>query len=96
MAEYKLSRAAKEDLIRIHHYGVRQFGVHQADKYLNRFFESFDLIAANPTLFESVDHIRPGYRRCVCGVDNIFFRVEDGTAEVIAILGRQETDLILP
>ncbi|NDA63797.1 MAG: type II toxin-antitoxin system RelE/ParE family toxin, partial [Chitinophagia bacterium] len=27
MANYKLSNVAKEDLIRIHHYGVKQFGI---------------------------------------------------------------------
>ena len=33
MADYKLSNEAKEDLIRIHHYGVEKFGLAQADKY---------------------------------------------------------------
>lgn len=32
MSKYKLSNTAKEDLIRIHHYGVKKFGVKQADK----------------------------------------------------------------
>jgi len=27
MANYKLSNEAKEDLIRIHQYGMRQFGI---------------------------------------------------------------------
>jgi toxin ParE1/3/4 len=41
-------------------------------------------------LYPSVDSIRPGYRRSVCGVDNIFYRLsEDETVEIIAILGRQ-------
>jgi toxin ParE1/3/4 len=31
MANYKLSNVAKEDLIRIHHYGAKQFGIKQAD-----------------------------------------------------------------
>lgn len=38
MANYKLSNAAKEDLIRIHHYGVERFGMQQADAYFNSFF----------------------------------------------------------
>lgn len=37
MAEYRISNAAKEDLIRIHHYGIEKFGIIQADKYLNSF-----------------------------------------------------------
>jgi len=27
MAKYRLSQGAKEDLIRIHHYGVQKFGM---------------------------------------------------------------------
>ena len=45
MANYKLSNVAKEDLIRIHQYGVQQFGLNQADKYFDDFFVYFDLIA---------------------------------------------------
>jgi len=33
MGNYKLSENAKADLIRIHQYGVREFGEAQADKY---------------------------------------------------------------
>ena len=41
MAKYRLSNQAKEDLIRIHHYGVKKFGMSQADKYFDSFFEHF-------------------------------------------------------
>jgi len=56
MAEYRLSNAAKEDLIRIHHFGVKKFGITQADKYFNTFFDYFDIIAERPFAFESVDY----------------------------------------
>ena len=58
MADYKLSNLAKEDLIRIHRYGVAKFGTAQADKYFDSFFENFDIIAENPFSFESVDYIK--------------------------------------
>ncbi|MDA9057022.1 type II toxin-antitoxin system RelE/ParE family toxin [Flavobacteriaceae bacterium] len=48
MANYKLSNSAKEDLIRIYRYGVDKFGMTQADKYFDSFFEYFDSIAKNP------------------------------------------------
>ncbi len=35
MAKFKISNVAKEDLIRIHHYGVTQFGIKQADNYFD-------------------------------------------------------------
>jgi len=92
MSKYKLSNAAKEDLIRIHQFGVRRFGVSQADKYFERFFEYFDLIAEQPFTFESVDYIKHGYRRCVCGVDSIYYRIEDEIVEIMTIIGRQDIE----
>ena len=95
MAEYKLSNEAKEDLIRIHHYGVNKFGMTQADKYFNTFFEYFDIIAKQPLAFESVDYIKNGYRRCVCGSDSIYFKINDDIVEIMAIVGMQDLKNIL-
>jgi len=95
MANYRLSNAAKEDLIRIHHYGVENFGMKQADKYYNSFFKYFELIAQRPFSFESVDHIKMGYRRCVCGSDSIYYKIKNDMVEIIAIIGRQDVNNIL-
>lgn len=89
MSRYKLSTAAKEDLIRIHQYGVRRFGMVQADKYYEIFFDYFDIISQQPYSFESVDYIKPGYRRCVCGSDSIYYRINNDDIEIMAIIGRQ-------
>jgi len=90
MNKYRLSNVAKEDLIRIHQYGVKKFGVTQADKYFNSFFECFDNIAQRPFSFESVDYVKQGYRRCVFGSDSIYFRVNKDTVEIMAIVGKQD------
>jgi len=95
MAKYRLSNEAKEDLIRIHHYGVKKFGIAQADKYYEMFFECFDIIVQQPFSFESVDFIKKGYRRCVCGADSIYYRIENGIVEIMAIIGRQDLNNIL-
>jgi len=92
MAEYKLSEDAKADLIRIHHYGVRQFGEAQAERYYFAFFDQFERIAQNPYQYTAIDHIRPGYRRCVCGVDSIYYRVQNDVIEIMSIIGRQDLD----
>jgi len=95
MSKYRLSNEAKEDLIRIHHYGVEKFGMTQADKYFNSFFKYFDIIAQRPYSFESVDYLKEGYRRCVCGSDSIFFKVNEDIVEIMAIVGRQDLNEIL-
>ncbi|WP_108868653.1 type II toxin-antitoxin system RelE/ParE family toxin [Aquimarina aquimarini] len=95
MAKYRLSNEAKNDLIRIHHYGVKKFGMTQADKYFYSFFEYFDIIAQRPFPFESVDYIKKRYRCCVCGIDSIYFRVNENSVEIIAIVGRQDVGGIL-
>lgn len=95
MAKYKLSNDAKEDLIRIHHYGVKKFGMAQADKYFLSFFKYFDIIAQRPFSFESVDFIKIGYRRCVCGSDSIYYKVEKDIVEIMSIVGKQDLHNIL-
>ena len=95
MAEFRISNIAKEDLIRIHHYGVKKFGTTQADKYLDSFFEYFEIIAQRPFSFESVDFIKKEYRRCVFGSDSIFFKVNEDFVDIMTIIGRQDLDNIL-
>lgn len=90
MAKYRLSKEARDDLIRIHQYGVQRFGIDQADAYFYSFFDYFDLIAEHPYSFQPVDHVKSGYRRCVCGSESIYFRIRDKTVEIMAIIGRQD------
>ena len=95
MAKYRITNEAKEDLIRIHHYGVKRFGMAQADSYFNSFFHCFDIIGQRPFSFESVDNIKKGYRCCVCGSDSIFYRINNDVVEIMAIIGRQDLSKIL-
>ena len=95
MNMYRLSNTAREDLIRIHHYGVRQFGMTQADKYFETFFEHFENIAQRPYSFESVDFIKKEYRRCVCGSDTIYFKVNNDIVDIMTIVGRQDLNSII-
>ena len=67
----------------------------QADKYFDSFFEYFNIIAQRPFSFESVDDIKKGYRRCVCGSDSIYYKINDDTVEIMAIVGRQDLNNFL-
>ncbi|MGF7141346.1 type II toxin-antitoxin system RelE/ParE family toxin [Roseimarinus sediminis] len=95
MVKYKLSNSAKEDLIRIHHFGVENFGMDQADKYFNTFFDYFEIIAQQPFAFESIDYIKKEYRRCPCGADSIYYKISNGIVEIMAIIGRQDLNNLL-
>ena len=95
MAKYRLSNEVKKDLIRIHHYGVERFGMTQADLYFNSFFDCFEIIAKQSFSFESVDYIKKGYRRCVCGSDSVFYKINNDIVEIMAIIGRQDLNNIL-
>jgi toxin ParE1/3/4 len=95
MAKYRLSNSARVDLIRIHHFGVEKFGIIQADKYFDSFFDYFEIIAQNPFSFESVDYIKEGYRRCPCGSDTIYYRINDNMVEIMAIVGMQDLKNLL-
>ncbi len=92
MGSYKLSDEAKIALVRIHQHGVRQFGEAQADEYYFSLIERFEQIAEHPFLYPAVNHIREGYRRSVCGVDSIYYRIKGEQVEIMNILGRQDTD----
>ena len=95
MAKYRLSNTAKNDLIRIHRYGVEKFGVQQADIYFETFFEYFDIIAKRPYSFEAIEYIKKGYRRCVCGSDSIYYKINNEMVDIMAIVGKQDLKNIL-
>lgn len=71
-------------------YGFREFGEAEADKYFMAFFERFEQIANTQYLYQSVDYIRDGYRRSVCGVDSIYYRIKGEKVGIMRILGRQD------
>lgn len=89
---YKLSNEAKMDLAQIYWHGVEEFGEHQADRYYEALIQRFGEIAESPYKYQTVDHIREGYRRSVCGVDSIYYRLNEEMVEIMRILGRQDAD----
>jgi len=92
MGNYRLSENAKADLTRIYRRGLREYGEAQADKYYKNFFERFEQLEAQPLLYQAVDDIRLGYRRSVCGMDSIYYRIDGETVEIMAIIGQQDLE----
>ena len=91
MANYKLSENAIADLRHIYWHGLAEFGESEADTYYDNLFDYFDRIAQNPYMYVAVPDVKKDYRRCVCGVDNIYYRIRDGKIEIMRILGAQDT-----
>lgn len=90
MAEYRLSQSAKEDLIVIAQYGDEHFGVAQSSRYRDQLKQRFLILAEQPQLYPAVNHIRPGYRRSVCGVHSIYYRFDVQGVEIMRILKHQD------
>lgn len=67
----------------------------QADSYFDNFFRCFEMIAEKRYSFESVNHIKVGYRCCVCEADSIYFRLNQETVEIMANVGKQDISKIL-
>ena len=67
----------------------------KADNYFESFFEYFEIISQRAFSFESVDYIKKDYRRCVCGIDSIYYKINNDIVEIMAIVGRQDVNHIL-
>ena len=90
MRNYRLTEAAKEDLIGIAQYGDEHFGVARSDRYRDELKHRFSLLAEQPELYPAVDPIRPGYRRSVCGEHSIYYRIDANDVEIVRVLGQQD------
>jgi len=90
MGEYRLSKSAEDDLIAIAQYGDENFGVVQSNRYRDQLKQRFSVLAEQPQRYPTVDHIRPGYHRSVCGVHSIYYRVDAQGVEIVRILKRQD------
>jgi toxin ParE1/3/4 len=96
MAAYRLTQTAKNDLRRIYLYGWEKWGEAAADRYHDALYDRFEEIALRPYSYPAVEHICKGYRRSVCGVDSIYYRVaDDGIVEIMVILGSQDIEGVL-
>lgn len=95
MGNYRLTEQANRDLNRIYRHGLREYGEVQADKYFNALFDRFEIIAQQPLLYAAADDVREGYRRSVCGVHSIYYRINGTMVDIITIIGRQDIDLWL-
>ena len=91
MAEYRLTPAAEHDLESIWRYSARQWGVAQAERYIDFLTTAFAELADSPGTAPACDPIRPGYRRWGVEQHMIYYRATDcGIAVVRVLHGRMD------
>ncbi len=90
MSEYRLTRAAEEDLIEIARYGDENFGVEQSDRYRDQLKARFSALAVHPMRYPSIEHIHKGYRRTVCGRHSIYYRIDPTEIVIVRVLRGQD------
>jgi len=88
VAEYQLvvSNEADEDLDRLYVDGYRRWGERQADQYYDGLLDHLMVLCENPFMYQTVDHVRRGYRRSVYGTHAIYYRVIDESVEIMALV----------
>ncbi len=92
MKKYIVTQAAKRDLMAIAQYGDENYGNEKSDQYRDKLEQKFVSMAGQPYLYPAVDHIHDGYRRSVCGVHSIYYKIEGQGIAIIRILNRQNPD----
>ncbi|WP_370334491.1 type II toxin-antitoxin system RelE/ParE family toxin [Parvularcula marina] len=87
-----LTKRAEHQLEAILADGAERWGIDQAIAYYDDLLEHFDQLCDNPLLYMEVAHIKPGYRRSVCGAHSIYYRIEQDMVMIVAILKRQQPE----
>lgn len=83
---YLLRELARADLEAIWIYTVEQWGIEQAERYLQGLFRCFDDLAANPQLGRERDDVKAGYRSFPEGRHVVFYVIAPAGIEVIGIV----------
>ena len=83
---YALRELARADLEAIWVYTAEQWGVEQAERYLNGLFACLNDLAENPQLGRQRDEVKAGYRSFPQGRHVVFYLVVPAGIEVIGIV----------
>ena len=84
-----ISVEAEEDIDRIVAYTAGKWGWRQANRYLARLEDGFDLLAGNPSIGRSCDSIRAGLRRLEIGSHIVFYLPRPDGVLIVRVLHQQ-------
>jgi toxin ParE1/3/4 len=86
MAKFKLTPAAERDLEGIWLYTTKEWGLAQADKYIDGLVAAFTALANSPELGHRCDYVRAGYLRSHVERHLIYFKQAADEIVVIRVL----------
>jgi len=91
---FKLSKAALNDLKDIWLFTFENWSIEQADRYFNLLMDEIEFLANNPTFGKNFSQVRKGYFRSRIKSHFIFYKIDPGKneIEIIRIL-HQRMDL---
>lgn len=89
---YKRAQA-ENDLLDVWEYSYREWGLEQADKYLDELDQHIQALAKNPELGSKRDYIREGYRVLFVNRHAVYHIVSHTTIHIIRVLhGQMDPD----
>ena len=87
MLKIHKNQNAEDDLIDIWLYSLGEWGITQADDYLDDLNKAIKMLAANPEIGTACDYVREGYKKWPVKEHYIFYKVTLDTLSVIRVLG---------
>ncbi len=86
MAVYRLSRKAATDLNGIYEYTIVNFGLAQAQNYLNGLHDCCGNLARQPTLGRQANQLAPELRRYEHRSHVVFYVLEEDSVTIVRVL----------
>lgn len=90
---YRIRARAQADLESIWLYTVEQWGIKQADNYLEALIQCFEWLAESPSLGKARDDVKQGYFCFPVGRHLVFYIIVNDKVEIIGI-PHQSMDII--
>ena len=86
MLQLRVTPKAESDLIGIWVYTCDEWGIDQADKYLDELEEGMNQLIHHPSLGADYTHVLPGYRRLQVEHHAVFYKLVESELLVVRVL----------
>jgi toxin ParE1/3/4 len=83
---FSVSSEAENDLDEITEFTIAEWGLHQAEVYLRRLEEGFQLLTEHPSIGRSADFLRSGLRRFEIGRHVVFYTMSQRNVLKVRVL----------